>query len=141
MRITAVVLAFALASPAMARESAWKMGPCTISKASSDGAVWSVRKQGRGALLTVTKSHWSLPKGEAFDVYLYFGGGGFGHYRPATAHRVPGKPSLTFHLDDEFVLGFRGFTGVLITSEHDERLTEWLDLEGSSMAYSRLGRC
>lgn len=108
---------------------------------SGDGAVWSVRRQGRGALLTVTKPRWTLPKGETLILYLYFGGGGFGHYRPATAHRVAGKPSLTFLLDDELVLGFRGFTGVRIVGGGEHDLTDWLDLEGSSQAFSRLARC
>ena len=141
VRISALALALAVASPVTARTPAWKMGSCTISKATSDGAVWSLRRRGKGALLTVTKPLWSLPRGEAFDLYLYFGGGGFGHYRPATAHRVRGKPSLTFDLGDELLLAFRGFRGVLITSGGEQGLTDWLDLEGSSRAYSKLAQC
>lgn len=136
-----IVLALAVTLPATARAPAWKIGSCTISKASDDGALWSVQRHGRGALLTVTKLRWSLPKGEAFDVYLYFGGGGFGHYRPATAHRVRGESRLTFDLDDELLLAFKVFNGVLITDKKDQRLTQGLDLEGSSKAYSRLVQC
>ena len=136
-----MAVALVLSSPAAARASSWTVDHCVISKTASDGAAWSLRRHGQGALLTVTKPHWTLPKGETLDVYLYFGGGGFGHYRPATAHRVRGKPSLTFDLGDELLLAFRGFRGVLITSGGEQGLTDWLDLEGSSRAYSKLAQC
>lgn len=134
-------LALTLSSAASARTSSWAMGPCTIYRTSIDGAVWSVQRQNEGALLTVTKPKWALPKGEALDINLYFLERYFGHYRPAKAHRRRGSPSLTIYLDEELLLAFNRLNAVRIKAEGDRDLTGWLDLDGSSEAYRKLAQC
>ena len=106
----------------------------------SDGAAWSVRRQRKGALLTVTKPRWTLPKGETIELYLYFGERAFGHYRPVKARKVRGGSGLTFPLDDELLLAFRVMESVKVVRDGMD-LTDWLELDGSSRAYARLGRC
>lgn len=133
-------LALLLAAPVVARTPPWVLRSCTASRTYSDGTEWSIRRLKKGAVLTVIKPNWFLPKGQTTELYLHFGGGGFGHPRNVTATKTPGKTGLTFPLDDDLLLAFKVMNGVKVRRRGVD-LTDWLELEGSSQAYTKLGRC
>lgn len=135
-----MIVALLLASPVLARLPPWHLGPCTLSRTYDDGTALSVRRQAQGAVVTVTKSGWLLPKSQTINLFLFFGGRGFGHPRDVAAIKTPSKTGLTFLIDDDLVLAFKVMNGVKIMRGAAD-LTNWLELDGSSRAYAKLSRC